>query len=94
MKKFKIKSYSKVNLNLKVLKKLSNGYHSISSLITFCEPHDMIFISTNEDFKDKITFSGKFKKKIDKNFNTITKLLNLLRKSNFIKKIFFNNKRT
>ena len=90
MKKFKIKSYSKVNLYLKVLKKLSNGYHSISSLITFCEPHDIISIYANKDFKDYVSFSGKFKKKIDKNFNTITKLLYLLRESNFLKKKFFN----
>ena len=89
MKKFKIKSYSKVNLYLKVLKKLSNGHHSISSLITFCEPYDVISISINKDSKDYISFSGKFRKKIDKNFNTITKLLYLLRKNNLLKKTFF-----
>ena len=89
MKKFKIKSYSKVNLYLKVLKKLSNGYHSISSLITFCEPYDIISISINKDLKDHISFSGKFKKKIDKKSNTITKLLYLLRKKNYLKKTFF-----
>ena len=85
MKKFKIKSFCKVNLTLKVLKKLSNGYHSIRSLITFCNPYDEILISKINDAEDKISFSGKFKKGIDKKSNTITKTLYLLRKKKFIK---------
>ena len=81
MKNFKIKSYCKINLSLKVLKKLKNGYHNIMSLITFCDLHDIISISKIRSSKDKISFSGKFKKGIDKEKNTATKVLSLLRKN-------------
>ena len=66
MKNFKIKSYCKINLSLRVLKKLKNGYHNIMSLITFCDLHDVISISEIRNLKDKISFSGKFKKGINK----------------------------
>ena len=39
--------------------------------------------------KDKISFSGKFKKNIDIRSNTVTKVLNLLRKNNFLKNKYF-----
>ncbi len=84
MKNFKIKSYCKINLSLKVLKKLKNGYHNIISLITFCDLHDIISISKIRSSKDKISFSGKFKKGIDKEKNTATKVLILLRKSQML----------
>ena len=84
MKNFKIKSYCKINLSLKVLKKLKNGYHNIISLITFCDLHYLISISEISNLKDKISFSGKFKKGIDKEQNTATKVLSLLRKSQMV----------
>ena len=76
MKNFKIKSYCKINLSLRVIKKLNNNYHNIISLITFCDLHDVISISKTESSKDKISFSGKFKKGINKKSNTVTKILN------------------
>jgi len=76
---FKIKSYCKINLSLRVLKKLNSGYHNIISLITFCDLHDVISISKIRNLKDKINFSGKFKRGINKKSNTITEVLNLLR---------------
>ena len=79
MSNFKIKSYCKINLSLRVLKKLNSGYHNIISLITFCDLHDVISISKIRNLKDKINFSGKFKKGINKKSNTITEVLNLLR---------------
>ena len=85
MKNFKIKSYCKINLSLKIIKKLKNGYHNISSLITFCDVHDVISISKINSPKDRISFSGKFQKGIDQNANTVTKTLRLLRKKNLIK---------
>ena len=84
MKNFKIKSYCKINLSLRVLKKLKNGYHNIMSLITFCDLHDIILISKTTEPRDKISFSGKFKGGIDNKSNTITKVLNLLRKNNLL----------
>ena len=89
MKIFKIKSYCKVNLSLKVIKKLKNGYHNISSLITFVDLYDIITISKIDKSKDIISFSGKFGKGIDKKNNTITKLLILLRKKKLIKEQSF-----
>ena len=79
MKNFKIKSYCKINLSLRVIKKLNSGYHNIISLITFCDLHDVISISKIKSLKDKISFSGKFKKGINNKSNTATKTLNVLR---------------
>ena len=89
MKIFKIKSFCKINLSLRVLKKLNNGYHNITSLITFCQLHDVITVSKIKGTKDKISFSGRFKKGIKKKSNTITKLLNLLRKTKLLRKQTF-----
>ena len=66
MDNIKIKSYCKINLSLKVLQKLNSGYHNIISLITFCDLHDVISISRIRNLKDEISFSGKFKKGINK----------------------------
>ena len=85
MKSHKIKSYCKVNLFLKIVCKLNNGYHNIISLVTFCELHDIISISKIKSLKDKISFSGKFKNGINNKSNTATKVLNLLRKNGLIK---------
>ena len=84
MKNFKIKSYCKINLSLRVIKKLNNNYHNIISLITFCDLHDVISISKTRSSRDKISFSGKFKKGINKKSNTITKILNLLRRAKLL----------
>ena len=85
MKSIKIKSYCKINLSLRVLKKLNNGYHSISSIITFCSLYDVLSISKIKSSKDEIIFSGKFKKGINKKSNTVIKVLNLFRKKKLIK---------
>ena len=89
MDNIKIKSYCKINLSLKVLKKLNSGYHNITSLITFSDLHDVISISRIRDLKDKINFSGKFKRGINKKSNTITQVLNLLRGNKFLKNQVF-----
>jgi 4-diphosphocytidyl-2-C-methyl-D-erythritol kinase len=84
VKNLKIKSYCKINLCLQIIKKLNNGYHKISSLITFCDLHDVISISKIKNSKDKISFTGRFKKGINKKSNTIIKVLNLLRKKRLL----------
>jgi len=89
VKKFKIKSFCKINLSLRVLKKLSNGYHNIKSLVTFCDLHDLILISKIKGVDDKISFSGNFKKGINSKSNTITNVLCQLRKRNFFQKQAF-----
>ena len=89
MKNFKIKSYCKINLFLRVLKKLSSGYHNIMSLITFCNLHDIILISEIKSYKDKVSFTGPFKEGISKKNNTVTQTLNLLRKNKLLTNKFF-----
>ena len=89
MKKFKIKSFCKINLSLRVLKRLSDGYHNIRSLVTFCDLHDVISISKIKGVNDKISFSGRFKKGVNKKSSTISKVLYLLRKRNFFQKQAF-----
>jgi 4-diphosphocytidyl-2-C-methyl-D-erythritol kinase len=85
VKNFKIKSFCKINLYLRVVKKLNNGYHNIRSLITFCNLHDLILVSKIKDNKDNINFVGDFKKGINRKSNTIVTVLKLLRKNNFLK---------
>ena len=89
MKKHKLKSYCKINLSLRVLKRLDNGYHKIMSFMTFCDLYDVVSITKNNKTKDEVSFSGKFKRGIKKNSNTITKTLNLLRNRRFLKKKYF-----
>ena len=86
MKKFSLKSFCKINLILRVLKKLKNRHHEIETLITFCNPYDKITIRKIRNLNDKIIFSGKFKRGIDRKSNTITKTLYLLREKNLLKK--------
>ena len=57
--------------------------------MTFCDLYDVISISKNNKTKDEVSFSGKFKRGIKKNSNTITKTLNLFRNRNFLKKRYF-----
>ncbi len=85
MENFKIYSLCKINLTLRILKKINKNLHDIESLITFCKPYDEILVKRINSSKDKIIFSGKFKSRIDKKYNTVTKVLSLLRKNNFLK---------
>tara|TARA_B100001996_G_scaffold256913_1_gene199682 strand:- start:260 stop:1111 length:852 start_codon:yes stop_codon:yes gene_type:complete len=84
MKFDKILSPAKINLSLNVLKRLSNNYHKIESLVTFIELSDEIYIRLIKNKFNKISFSGKFSKGINKNHNTITKLLKILKEKNLI----------
>ena len=79
----KIKSHAKVNLALNITGKSFN-LHKIESIVAFINLHDEIFIREINSKKHKISFSGKFSKNISKN-NTISKLLELLEKNEFLK---------
>jgi len=89
VKNFKIKSYCKINLSLRIIKKLNNGYHNIESLITFCNLYDVISVSQIKSLRDKIIFSGKFKNGIDSKKNTVSNVMRLLRKKKLIEKKYF-----
>lgn len=81
-----IKSYSKVNLFLKVLSKNKKGLHNIQTLSVLTSLHDQIEIKKINNNKDQINFLGNFKKDISKTNNSVTKTLQILRDYKFIKK--------
>ena len=81
-----IKSYSKINLFLKVLKKNNKGLHSIQSSVMLLDLHDNISLKKINKNKDNIKFIGQFKKNINKKTNSISESLSLLRKYNLIDK--------
>ena len=89
MSYYKLKTYSKINLSLRVIKKNRDGYHTIQSFVVFCKPFDRIFVKEHGGTKDKVIFYGKFKNSINTKSNTVTKTLNLLRKENLLNKKFF-----
>lgn len=80
----KINSYAKINLSLGVLGKLKNKLHRIESLVSFIDLHDEISIQQINKKKHKGFFYGMFSKNIP-NKNTISKLLELLDRQNFLK---------
>ena len=78
----KIKSYAKINLALNIIGKNST-LHKIESIVAFVDLHDDILIKRIKSKNHKISFNGKFSKKISKR-NTITKLLDLLEKNKLL----------
>ena len=82
----KIKSYAKINLALNVTGK-DTKHHKIESIISFIDLHDLIYIKQIRKKNHKVSFDGKFSKKITK-INTVTSLLELLDEKNFL-----NNKK-
>ena len=77
----KIKSFSKINVHLNVIKKLKSNFHRIETLVMFSDLYDLLYVKKINAKKHKITFYGKFSKNIS-SINTISKLLNLLDKKN------------
>jgi 4-diphosphocytidyl-2-C-methyl-D-erythritol kinase len=86
MNNFKIKSYAKINLALNVTGK-NNKQHKIESIISFIDLHDLIYLKKTNNKNHIIFFRGKYSKNINKK-NTVTTLLELLDKKNFL-----NNKK-
>ena len=80
----KIKSYAKINLSLGVLGKLNSKLHRIESLVSFIDLHDEISIKNINKEKHEVVFYGEFSKNIP-NENTISNLLKLLDKQNYLK---------
>jgi len=79
-----IKSYSKINLSLKVNNKLKNGLHEIQSYFCLINLCDKIKINKTKKKKDTIIFKGQFFKHIKKFNNSIVNILKLLRKLKLI----------
>tara|TARA_B100000787_G_C16136473_1_gene269892 strand:+ start:220 stop:1065 length:846 start_codon:yes stop_codon:yes gene_type:complete len=79
---FKIKSHAKINLALNVTGKTSK-LHKIESIVSFIDLHDIIYLKQTNNKVHEISFKGKFSKNINK-INTISSLLRLLDKNNFL----------
>ena len=86
MKTFLIYSFCKINLSLRVIKKLRTGLHKIQSKVTFANLFDIIKIKEIKSEQDQIKFHGKFKHNINLKTNTISNTLDILRKNNYLKK--------
>ncbi len=81
-----LKSHAKINLNLNIIgKKKSKKLHSIESLVVLIDLADEIQISEINSKKHQVIFKGNFSKGISKK-NTITHLMSIIEKKNFLKK--------
>ncbi len=89
MRKHRIKSYCKINISLRVIKKMKNGLHKINSFVVFAKIYDQLYIQENKNKKDIIKFYGPFKRGISTTNNTIVRTLNILRQNNYIKENYF-----
>ena len=74
-----IKSYCKINLFLRVLKKNNKGLHDIQTTTMLIDLYDEIKIKKIKKKKDIVVFNGSFKNKINNKINTVTDTLSLLR---------------
>ena len=72
----RVKSYSKINLTLRVLNKLTNGMHNIETNSTLVNVFDEINIEKSK--KDIVTFKGKFKNNINLRKNSVLGTLTIL----------------
>ena len=81
MHKHTLQSYAKINLFLEVIKKLKNGYHDLSSIITRISISDKIKIDRAAEFSVK--FIGPFCSQVSQESNIHT-LFQFLLDNNFI----------
>ena len=81
-----IKSFSKINLTLRVLNKLKNGMHNIETNAVLVKLFDEINIKKNQ--KDIVIFKGSFRNKINSKKNTIIETLQLLRSLKILRNFY------
>ncbi len=79
-----IRSYCKINLSLRVLKRKLNGLHDIQTNSILLNLHDEIKIKKINKPKDIIIFKGKFKNFIKRKKNSVKDAINTIRESNFL----------
>ncbi len=84
-----LKSYAKINLSLRINKRLSNGFHDLQSIYCLIDLHDNITINRIKNVnKDKVKFNGPFSKFVSSSNNSITKSLIFMRKLGLISNYF------
>ena len=79
-----LKSYSKINLTLKVNSKSRNGLHEIQSLYCLTNLSDKIKINKIKRNKDIICFKGPFAKLVNYKKNSVSKTIKKLRELKLI----------
>ena len=79
----KLKSYAKVNLSLNIVGKFKSKKHKIESLVSFLDFYDLIYLRPISFNNHKLYFTGKFARGISRK-NTISNLLQILDKKNFL----------
>jgi len=82
IKKYHLRSPAKINLYLRVIKKLSNNYHEIDSLISHVGVFDEITVLENKNKQTSVKFFGEFSKSISNKNNSIISVISLLKKLN------------
>jgi 4-diphosphocytidyl-2-C-methyl-D-erythritol kinase len=82
IKKYHLRSPAKINLYLRVIKKLSNNYHEIDSLISHVGVFDEITVLENKNKQTSVKFFGEFSKLISNKNNSIISVISLLKKLN------------
>jgi len=82
IKKITLKSPAKINLHLRVLKKVTNKYHLIESLVSLISLYDEITINQTLAKKTKVTFLGKFSRTVTLHDNSIVTAISSLQKIN------------
>ena len=81
-----LKSYCKINLSLRVLKKLKNGLHDNETNSLLISTHDTIKIIKIKKRNDKIIFTGKFRRSVKMLKNTVLETMKILRQKKIINK--------
>jgi len=79
-----IKSYCKINLFLRVLKKTHRDLHDIQTKAMILDLHDKIRSKEIKKNKDEVLFTGLFKENINNKTNSVINTLSLLRSQNFL----------
>ena len=81
----KLRSFSKINLSLRVLKKMSSGLHDIQSNSILIDLHDQIKINRSYKNKNEIFFKGDFARFVNKKNNSIKSIVKYLEKEKIFK---------
>ncbi len=80
-----LKSYSKINLSLSIIKKFKDrNLHQLQSFYCLINIFDEIEINKNNLKKDIVKFSGKFSRHTNNKKNSIIDILKILRKNKLI----------
>lgn len=83
-----LKSFAKLNLSLRVNKKLNNGFHDLQTIYCQINLSDKIFIKKNKINKDSISFYGPHSKYISIYKNSVKKCMSILRKKKLVSNFY------